>query len=79
MLWVTPLLPSALLGETHIIDAVRQNNVRQTAAAEPNYDSLAPQAASPAIKVYPVGVKAGMLVRMVMSGGLLTDKGRSIE
>lgn len=59
---------------------VRQNNVHQTAAAEPSYDSLAPQAASPAIKVYPVGVKAGMLVvRMVTSGGLLTDKGRSIE
>lgn len=66
VLWVIPSPPSALLGETHTTDAVRQNNVRQTAAAEPSYDSLAPRAASPAIKVYPIGAKAGMLVvRMV--------------
>lgn len=73
--------------EAYATDAVRQNNARQTAAAELSDDFRAPQAASPAasqkqlaITVYPVGVKAGMLaVRMITFGRLLTDRCRFIE
>lgn len=67
--------------ETYTTDAARQNNARQTAAAELSDDLRAPRAASPAasqkqlaITVYPVGVKAGMLaVQMIIFSGLLTN------